>query len=267
MLILLFVIIAAVATGLYFAFVNTVFWQLLLVFLGVFLGENILFVLFFYLASLGVDRSKPLEKQNKLCRAACAQIIGLACDYCSIRAKIVGEEKLPKDERFLLISNHRSSFDPLIIMDKLRKYNISFISKPSNMELPVAGRIAYGAGFLAIDRENNRNALKTILQAADYLKRDLCSMAIYPEGTRNRGEGLLPFHAGSFKIAQKAGCPLVITAVSGTENIKPWRIFGGNKIKLNILEVIPAEKVKEMSTAELADYSCELITKSLSKEN
>ena len=265
MLILLFGIIAAVAAGLYCFFVNSVVWQLVLIFLGVFLAEHLLFILFFYLASLSVDRSKPLEKQNKICRAACGQIIGLACDYCSVYPKVYGEEKLPKDERFLLICNHRSSFDPLVIMDKLRKYNISFVSKPSIMKIPVVGRIAYGAGYLAIDRENNRNALKTILQAAEHIKSGMCSMAIYPEGTRNREDSLLPFHAGSFKIAQKAGCPLVISSVSGTDKIKPWRIFGGNKVSLNILEVIPAEKVKEMSTSELADYSCRLITESLQK--
>lgn len=266
MLIFIFAIIAAVAAGLYGVFVNTVIWQLLLVFFGVFIGTNILFILFFYIASLSVDRSKPLEKQNRLCRAACAKIIGLACDYCSIHAQVINEDKLPKSENFLLICNHRSAFDPLIIMDKLRKYNISFVSKPSNMEFPVIGRIAYGAGFLAIDRENNRNALKTILQAADYIKRGVCSMAIYPEGTRNKGEELLPFHAGSFKIAQKADCPLVISSVSGTDKLKPWRIFGGNNVYLNILEVVPANKVKEMSTAELADYSCELISNSLNRE-
>ncbi len=265
MLILIFAILAAIATVLYGFFVSAVVWQLILVFLGSYIVINALFVLFFYLGSLSVDRSKPMEKQSKICRAACYNIIGLACEYCSIRTTIIDEDKLPKDENFLLISNHRSAFDPLIIMDKLRKYNISFISKPSNMEMPVAGRIAHGAGFLPIDRENNRNALKTIIQAADYIKRGVCSMAIYPEGTRNRGEELLDFHAGSFKIAQKADCPLVISCITGTEDLKFWRIFSGNKVKVKILEVIPAEKVKAMNTGDLAEYSRNLITESLRK--
>ncbi len=267
MLILLFAVIAAIATGLFAYFVNTVVWQLMLIFLGVFVAEHLVLILFYYLASLSVDLTKPLEKQNRFCRSASGQLIGLACAYCSVHPKIYGAEKLPNNERFLLICNHRSCYDPLVIMDKLRKYNISFISKPSIMKIPVVGRIAYGAGFLAIDRENNRNALKTILQASDYIKSGMCSMAIYPEGTRNREDSLLPFHAGSFKIAQKAGCPLVISSVSGTDKVKAWRIFGGNKVCFNILEVIPAEKVKEMSTSELADYSSRLITESLKKDN
>ena len=95
-----------------------------------------------------------------------------------------GLEKLPKEGRFLFVCNHRSLFDPLMVMGYLADWNIAFISKPSNMRIPLAGDLAYAAGFLAIDRENDRAALKTILTAADYMKRDLCSIGIYPEGTR-----------------------------------------------------------------------------------
>ena len=241
------------------------FWQALLLFLGVFLGLQILLILFFYFGSLKTDKDKPLEKQNKISRLGCGQLIGLANVYMAVRAHIINEDKLPKDERFLLVCNHRTCVDPLIIMDKLRKYNISFISKPSNMQIPIGGRIAHGAGFLAIDRENNRNALKTILTAADYIKRDICSMAVYPEGTRSKTNELLPFHAGSFKIAQKAHCPLVICSVWGVEKLKFWKYITGNDVYLKVLDVVPADKVKEMSTGELADYSRDIIEKSLAE--
>lgn len=216
---------------------------------------HVLCLLFLYAFSLTVDRNKPLEKQIPICRAGAASVIGALNAYCGVRPHFTGLEKLPEDQSFLLVCNHRSMFDPCIVIDKLRRWNIMFISKPSNLKIPVIGRIAYAAGFLPIDRENNRNALKTILQAADYLKRGVCSMAVYPEGTRSKDGEMLPFHAGCFKVAQRAGVPLVIAAVWGTEKVKGRLLFRRTDVYMEILEVLPAEQVKAMSTNELADHS------------
>ena len=147
----------------------------------------------------------------------------------------------------------------MVAMDKLRDSNISFISKPENMAIPVVGKVLYGAGFLAIDRENDRNALKTILTAADYLKRDLCSIGIYPEGTRSKTGELLPFHAGSFKIAQRAKVPVVVACVRGSEKSQVVNPFRPNKVRLEILDVIPAETVSASRTDALAEQARELI--------
>ena len=133
----------------------------------------------------------------------------------------------------------------------------------SNLKIPIAGVIAKNAGFLPIDRENNREALKTILQAAEYLKKGVCNMGIYPEGTRSRTGEMLPFHAGSFKIAQRAGAPVVVACVRGSEKVKRPHLFKSVDVYLDILEVIPAEQVKAMSTNELADYSRSLMEQQL----
>ncbi len=62
--------------------------------------------------------------------------------------------------------------------------------------------------------------LKTILQAIDYVKHGI-SICIFPEGTRNKGEelSLLPFHNGSFKIAEKTGCPIIPMSLNNTCDI------------------------------------------------
>ncbi len=221
--------------------------------LAVFVLLHIVYLLFFWLISLRTPMDKPIEKQSAPCRFACMTVISLINFYAGLRVRLCGTELLPTEQRFLLVSNHRSFFDPLIVMDKLGRYNISFVSKPSNLKIPIAGRIAYAAGFLAIDRENDRNALRTILAAADYLKRGICNMGIYPEGTRSKTDEMLPFHAGSLKIAQKAKVPVVVSAVHGTEKINRFRLFSGIPVQMNILEVIPAETVCAMKTTELSD--------------
>lgn len=220
----------------------------------VFVLLHALSLIFFWLVSLTVPTDRPIEKQNRICRFGCVTVISFVNFYAGLRIRLTGVEKLPTGERFLLVSNHRSLFDPLIVMDKLWRYNVSFVSKPANLKIPFAGRVAYAAGFLSIDRENDRNALRTILTAADYLKRDLCSIGIYPEGTRSKTAELLPFHAGSLKIAQKAKVPVAVCAVQGTEKIRSFRLFSGIPVELHVLEVIPAETVCAMKTTELCDY-------------
>ncbi len=258
MLIVIFLVLALISALLYFYFAGTVIWKAALLFVGVFIALNLVYLLFWAVYSLFLS-TKPLEKKNSFCHSGCVGILSLVLDYSWVRAHISGIEKLPEKENFLMVCNHRSGFDPLITLTRLHRYNIAFISKPSNMELPCVGKLAQGMGCLPIDRENDRNALKTILQAADYIKRGICSVGIYPEGTRSRNGQLLDFHAGSFKIAQKAKSPLVIACIRGSENITHNVLRRASDVYLDILEVVPAEKVCSMSTKDLAEYSREII--------
>lgn len=242
--------------------------QGLVVFAIGFLGLLLILVVCIIAAAVSVDKSRPIDSVLPLSRKCCDLIAALLCDFGLLRAEVHGMEKLPRDRTFLIISNHRSAADPMVVARKLKDYNVAFISKPSNMALPILGRMAYGAGFLAIDRENDRNALKTIITASNYVKKGICSMCIYPEGTRSRDGQLLPFHAGSFKIAQKAGAPLVIACSLGTENVaRNLKKLKPSKLRLDILETLDAEKVSSMSSGELAEYSRELICTHIEKEN
>lgn len=263
MLILFFLAASLAGALLYMYFSGALLWRGILAFLIIFISANLLYVLYLVAIALFINPAKPLSKQSLAARAALAGVGELLCGYALIRSKVNGIEKLPEGERFLLVSNHRSFFDPLVLMDKLRQYNIAYISKESTLRVPVIREVAHAAGCLPIDRENSRNALKTIVQAADYLKRGICSMAIYPEGTRTHGKELLEFHHGSFKVAQKANAPLVITSVQGTEKVRKNLFRRKSEVTVNILDVIPAERVQQMSTQELADYSRSLILSSL----
>ncbi len=265
-MLLLLALLSLAAAAVYALCKGALSWQAALLFVGCFLALNLLYVIFWAIVASTVDDSKPLEKQSGLCRFGCASIGGWICSWARVRIRLVGEELLPKEGRFVLVCNHRSMFDPLVTVKLMKDYNLSFISKPSNLKLPYIGKLAYGAGFLPIDRENDRKALKTILTAADYLKRDLCSMCVYPEGTRSKSGEMLPFHAGSFKIAQRAGVPLVISCIRGTEDVHrnfPLRRSGAT---LTILELLPADRVKAMSTQELAAYSRGRMEEALKEE-
>ena len=241
-------------------------WAALLIGLGVFAGLNLLYVIFWVCVAQTVDDTKPLQEQKKICRLGVADIATWLCSYAHVHTAISGRELLPEQGRFLLVCNHRSAFDPVVKASVLRDYNLAFISKPSNLKLPFIGPLAYGAGFIPINRENDREALKSILQAADYLKRNLCSIAVYPEGTRSKTGRLLPFHAGCFKIAQRAKVPVAVAAIRGTEKVGKNFPFRRTDVQLDILELIPAETVSALNTQELSAHCRSRIAAHLGEE-
>ena len=263
MLILSLVVISLVITALITAG-SFVFWKALLVFALTYVLVNIVYVgLCLATCQLVRDTEKPIEAEKPICRFAAITVFGLLCAYLGLDISVRGREKLPVDKNFLLVSNHVSGFDPVVIMNRLNANKVCCIAKPSIMRLPCIGRIAYGMGCLGIDRENDRNALKIIITAANYLKKGVCNICIFPEGTRSRSGKMLPFHAGSFKIAQRSGAELVIASIKGTERITKNVPLRRTKVELEILETLPGDKVKAMSSQELAEYSAALIAKSL----
>ncbi|MCR5514111.1 MAG: 1-acyl-sn-glycerol-3-phosphate acyltransferase, partial [Bacilli bacterium] len=108
-----------------------------------------------------------------------------------LRVKIVmrGKELLPKGQRFLIVTNHRSNFDQMVMIKALKEKPMIYISKPDNFKMPIAGPFIKAAGFIPIDRENATEGIKSIYKAIDLIKEDKASIAISPEGTRNKGEG------------------------------------------------------------------------------
>lgn len=172
-----------------------------------------------------------------------------------IKTKVTGLEKLPTDSKFLLVCNHNSNFDPMIVINKL-KFDQVWISKPENMKFPVAGPYIHKVGLIPINRDDPRKAIKSIIKASDLLANNICNVCICPEGTRNKTDKpLLEFHPGSFKIATRSNVPIVILDIKNTKQIKHNVPFKSTKVELNILKVIYPSQYKNMNTNQLAEIS------------
>ena len=231
-------------------------WALLLCFVLSFVGALLelllLTLLLIALSSLLIDPNKP---QTQRCPAACRVVtfvLGLLTAFGRIRLHVEGTELLPEG-RWLLVCNHRSNYDPIVTGWALRRHELAFISKPQNMRIPVVGRYIHKANYLGIDREDDRAALRTIITAAQLLSRDVTNFCVYPEGTRNPTAELLPFRNGAFKIAQKAGVPIVVAVIRGTDDVRkrfPWK---HTDVYLKICTVLDAETVKQKKTNEIGD--------------
>ena len=142
-----------------------------------------------------------------------------------IKRIVIGEDNVPKDEAVLYVSNHRSIFDIVVTYPRVPR-RTGYIAKQESMKLPVISFWMVYLDCLFLDRSDIRKGLEMVLTAIDKVKNGI-SIFIYPEGTRNKTDKPLgEFHKGSFKIAQKSGCPIVPVVVNHTrdcfENHMPW---------------------------------------------
>ncbi len=218
------------------------------------LGIILLYILFLAACSLFVSPKKEYEEHSRFYRALLNGATAIAIKIMRIRLHTSGIEKIPTDTKNLLfVSNHRSNFDPILTWHILKRWQPAFVSKASNFKIPIFGRFIRKCCFMAIDRENPRKALKTIHKAAELLQKGEVSIGIYPEGTRSKTCELLPFHNGVFKIAQKANADIVVLAVSGTERISKNYPFHHTDVHIDVLEVIPADIVRQTKTDSLGD--------------
>ena len=221
-------------------------------FVAFFVGWIVLYVLALCLVSLFIDTKKPVDRPAPFFQWATRYTLKLFLAIMRVRVELEGEELLPEG-RWLLVSNHRSAFDALAVICAFDKHDLAFISKPSNMKLPLIGPFAHKICCLALDREDDRAALRSILRAAELVKKGTTSFVIYPEGTRNEGEGLLPFRNGAFKIAQKAKVPIVVMTAENTGKVWKNFPFKATHVKLRVLEVISAAQVAELNTHDIGE--------------
>lgn len=215
---------------------------------------------------LTTDLDTPQEKPSKFWQWTFGEIAEMVQTVMNIKVELTGTEKLPSDGRYLLVCNHRSLFDPVTMAAVFKNEKYIFISKPSNFKIPIAGKVMHKCCCMALNREDNREALTTIKRAQEFIRNDVASVVIYPEGTRNQADELLPFHAGSFKIAQKTGVPVVAVAVSNTDLVKKNFPFKRTRVGITIADVIDSEYVKTHTTKETAQLAQTIIQERLNIE-
>ena len=229
-------------------------WLLPVTFAGSFLALTLAAFLFLMYLCKRVDQSVPQEEDDKLYRVVTDLVIQAALPVLRIRTKVTGMEKMPKEGRFLLVSNHCDNSDPILLLRAFAKYQLAFVSKQENSDMFVIGPMMHKIQCQLINRENDREALKTILNCIRILKEDKASVGVFPEGGILSEDGKLHrFRPGVFKIAQKAGVPIVVCTLHNTkEVVKNIKRFRGTKTELHVLEVIPAEELKGVTTVDIA---------------
>ena len=205
-------------------------WVLPVSAIGAFLVlAGVVFLLICFICKT-VDMEKDHVVHVPFYRTVVNLLVAAAHTILQMRVHTQGLEKTPKDGRFLLVCNHINDLDPVVLLRYFHKSRLAFISK----------------------RENDREALKTILKCVQMLQKDQASVAVFPEGYTSMDGLLRPFRSGVFKIAQKAKVPIVVCTLKNTRyafknaaKLKPTDVY------LHLVDVIPAQELEGVTTAEI----------------
>ncbi len=188
---------------------------------------------------------------------------------CGVRVRVHGKENLDASVPRMYLCNHQSYFDIFGLLAHL-PVQFKFVMKKELMSLPFLGVAMRLAGYIGIDREDPRKALKGMNEAAEKMKKG-ASILVFPEGTRSPEGVLQPFKPGAFHIALKSNCEIVPLAIVGSRLIVPkgsLRIRSGT-FDLHIGKAISVagysrknmhllmEKVREAMSSLMTDsHSC-----------
>lgn len=242
-------------------------WMLPLGFLGGFVIWAGLAFGFVLLACALVDPDKPREKDSKFFRWMVRLIVPAIFAVARMRITTRGLEQIPKSGRFLLVCNHLHEADPAVLMHYFRNSQVAFVSKQENRNMFLVGKIMPMLLCPLINRENDREALKTILRCIELLKQDKVSIGIFPEGYIHKDRKFHQFRPGVFKIAQKAKVPIVVCTIRDTQYVVKNFLAGKpSHVQLHLLKVIPAEYLEGKTTVEIAKEIHDMMAQDLGED-
>ncbi|ETS33032.1 acyl-phosphate glycerol 3-phosphate acyltransferase [Photorhabdus temperata] len=173
-------------------------------------------------------------------------------------------ERIPADAKnygpSIYIGNHQNNYDMITMSNAVQPGTVT-VGKKSLVLIPFFGQLYWLTGNILIDRNNRAKAHGTITQVVEQIQERDISVWMFPEGTRSRGRGLLPFKTGAFHAAISAGVPIVPVCVSSITNgnIKLNRWDNGTVI-VEMLPPIDTSGYTKEQVRELAEY-CHQIMK------
>ena len=227
-------------------------WQVPFFSLAGFFALVLLFLLVLLVSCLFVDPKKILDRPSNYFRFLLNEFCRMALTLGGVRVVTTGLDRVPHDSRFLLVSNHKFAFDPIIFYAAMPWADLAFLSKKENFSIFLVAQIMREVLCLPVDRDNDRESLKSILKAISFIKDNKASIAVFPEGKTNKtADTLLPFRNGVFKIAQKANVPIVVCSLVNSRAILKNMFRKHTDVYLDVVDVVPADALAGKTTIEV----------------
>ncbi|KAE9542237.1 1-acylglycerol-3-phosphate O-acyltransferase [Ursidibacter maritimus] len=150
----------------------------------------------------------------------------------------------------IYIGNHQNNYDMLTISSMMPPRTVS-VGKRSLIWIPFFGLVYWATGNIFIHREKRSSAISTMNKVAEIIKERQVSIWMFPEGTRSRGRGLLPFKTGAFHTAVAAGVPIVPVVCSSLHNKIDLNRWDNGTVICEMLEPVDTtgynrENIKEL---------------------
>lgn len=166
----------------------------------------------------------------------------------------------------IYIGNHQNNYDMVTISNAVQLNTVT-VGKKSLVFIPFFGQLYSLAGNILIDRANRTKAHNTISEVVKQIQKRKISVWMFPEGTRSRGRGLLPFKTGAFYAAIAAGVPIVPVCLSETEGRIKLNRWNNGVVIVEMLPPIDTTKYNRENVRELAEYCHDLFKVKIAELN
>lgn len=229
-------------------------WLLPVSFLGSFLVLVAGAFAFLWVLCRRVDLDVPQEQDSPFYRKMISLYADAIVTILQMRVHTVGLDRTPGNGRFMLVCNHLHILDPVLLLVFFKQNQLAFISKQENEGMFLVGKLMYKIMCQPINRENDREALKTILKCIQLIKEDQVSIGVFPEGYTSRDGKLQSFRSGVFKIAQKANVPVVVCTIQNTQKVfHNAKRLKPTDVELHLVGIIPPEELKGQTAVDIGD--------------
>ncbi|MCX6287454.1 MAG: lysophospholipid acyltransferase family protein [Bacteroidetes bacterium] len=167
------------------------------------------------------------------------------------RIRVIGRENIDKHETYVIVSNHQSGADIIVLY--LLWNNYKWVAKRSLYNFPFIGWNMWLNRYIVVDRGKKSSMFKMMTDAAKTLKSG-SSVMIFPEGTRSKDGRLQTFKTGAFHLALETGIPILPIVIKGTSMAIRKGGFLVNKnhdIQAKVLPPIPFTAFRGMDPKEV----------------
>ena len=162
------------------------------------------------------------------------------------------------------VGNHQNNYDMITMSNAVQPRTVT-VGKRSLIWIPFFGQLYWISGNILIDRSNRSKAHNTITQVADQIKKRNISVWMFPEGTRSRGRGMLPFKKGAFHAAMAAGVPVVQVCVSTTQGRIKLNRWDYGVVIVEMLPPVDTSKYTREQVRELAEDCRQMMIKRIAE--
>jgi 1-acyl-sn-glycerol-3-phosphate acyltransferase len=179
------------------------------------------------------------------------------------RLKIKNNCKAEKYKQYIIVSNHQSLLDILILYSL--NYKFKWVAKKELFSVPIVGWLLRLNKDIPIDRGNKLSA-QLMMEDAERKVKQGWSIIIFPEGTRSVDAEVKNFKDGAFKMAKNFKLPILPVMLDGSANAIPKHslmIKGIQKMSVTVLDPIEIDEVENLSISELSAKCKVLITEAL----
>ncbi|MGL5758361.1 1-acylglycerol-3-phosphate O-acyltransferase [Plesiomonas sp.] len=166
----------------------------------------------------------------------------------------------------IYIANHQNNYDMVTVSGMVMPRTVT-VGKKSLLWIPFFGQLYWLTGNILIDRKNRSKAHDTIAQIVEKIKNRNISVWMFPEGTRSRGRGLMPFKTGAFHAAIAAGVPVVLICASEQHNKVRLNRWNNGEVIVEMLPPIDTAGYSRENVRELAEHCHQLMADKIAQLN